>query len=476
MTQSHVHQREFPEDLNAYTTRIKRLFGGVFAPGREIFVARAPGRLDVMGGIAEYSGSVILESTLKEATIVGVQKRNDRRILLRSLGIENKGFAGIVEFHLDDFYSSGKVKSYDALHAELGTNSQKSWAAHIVGAFAVLLTEGLIERFDQGASIAVDSSIPLDAGVGSSAALEVAAFYAIQHAYNLPLDNFQLTRSCQIIENQIIGMPSGIMDQVSSAMGQKGNLLMMRCQPHELLKMVSVPKGFQFVGINSGIRHPASCTRYRDARVATFMGRRMIFSRVQKYAGQIPYGGYLCNIPIDEWNDGLRKQVSGKILGQEFLDKYQFHDDPATQVEPEKRYNPRSRAEHAIMENARTLRLGELLEGTDGASDEDRMIEAGRLIYESHQSYDKNCGLATKETDLIVRLAKEQGPEKGVYGAKVTNKGSGGTVVILSAANSNDVVRNIAAEYMDATKREPDLFFGSSQGAFEMGMTSVSFE
>ncbi len=465
-----------PDDLSVYKTRIKRLFGGIFVPGREIFIARAPARLDVMGGIADYSGSVVLESTLREATIVGVQKRIDRRILIRSLGIEDQGFAGIVEYHLDDFFSAGRLKTYDVLYEEFKKDEKKRWAAYLLGAFAVLLAEGLIEKFDHGASIGVSSNIPLGVGISSSAALEIATMYAIQHAYQISLDSFQLARSCQIVENQIVGAPCGIMDQVSSAMGQKGSLLLLRCQPHELLKMITIPKGFQFVGINSGVRHAINGSRYTDARVATFMGRRIIFNRTQKYAGQIPYGGYLCNVPIDEWTENLKKLVPAKIYGNEFLEKYQFHDDPATHVEPEKRYQPRSRTEHPIMENARVLRLVELLEASGSTSDEARMVEAGQLMYESHLSYDKNCGLGAKETDLLVQLVKAQGPERGLYGAKITGGGSGGTVAILAGSGTSDILYNIAAQYYDATKLKPDLFFDSSPGALEKGMTSISFD
>jgi len=476
MTQMTKSNIMVPEDLNVYKARIKRLFGGIFVPGREIFIARAPARLDVMGGIADYSGSVVLEGTLREAIIVGVQKRIDRRILIRSLGIEDQGFAGIVEYHLDDFFSAGRLKTYDVLHEEFNRDEKKRWAAYLLGAFAVLLAEGLIEKFDHGASIGVSSNIPLGVGISSSAALEIATMYAIQHAYQISLDSFQLARSCQIVENQIVGAPCGIMDQITSAMGLKGSLLMLRCQPHELLKMVSVPKGFQLVGINSGIRHFINGSRYMDARVAAFMGRRIIFNRSQKYAGQIPYGGYLCNVTVEEWTDALRKTVPAKLFGKEFLEKYQFHDDPATHVDPEKRYQPRSRTEHPIMENSRVLRFAELLDGSAGASDEARMVEAGQLMYESHTSYDKNCGLGNKNTDLLVQLVKAHGPEKGLYGAKITGGGSGGTVAILAGTGTNDILHNIAAQYYDATKIKPDLFVDSSPGALELGIDSTSFD
>ena len=472
---SQIHPRSLPEDLQAYKKQIKRLFGGIFAPGRKIFIARVPGRLDVMGGIADYSGSTVLELPLQPATIVGVQQRRDRRILVRSLSEANK-FSEIFEYHLDDFYQDGKLKPFETLRNEFAAQPQHRWAAYVVGAFAVLLSEGLVDEFENGANIGIKSNIPFGVGISSSAALEVATMFALQHAFSIKLEKFQIARASQIVENQIVGAPCGIMDQVTCVMGEKGKLLALRCQPHELLKMIPVPKGYQFVGINSGVKHTVNGTRYVNARVSTFMGRKIIFSQVPASDNDLPYGGYLCNVTPEEWDSTFRKIVPSRLRGQEFIEKYHSHDDPATQIEPEKYYKPKSRTEHAIMENSRVHEFIELLESANEKADEMKIIHAGELMYQSHESYSKNCGLGAKETDLLVDLVKVRGPENGFYGAKITGGGSGGTVAILAAQGTNDIIQNIAAQYYDETKIEPDIFFGSSPGAFQLGVVQTIFE
>lgn len=465
-----------PSDLVGFENNLKRNFGGIFAPGRDVFIARAPARLDIMGGIADYSGSVVLESTLNEATIVAVQKRHDNRILIRSLGIEQEGFSTIIDSHLDEFYDAGELKSYAALHEQLTAEPAKRWSAFVLGAFSVLLNERLIKEFETGANVGIQSNIPLGAGVSSSAALEVAVMLALSRAFAVKLDPFQIARSCQIVENAIVGAPCGIMDQVTSAMGERNKLLAMRCQPHEIIKMIDVPGDVQFIGINSGVKHSVSDARYVDARVATFMGRKILFSKLQTQADVLPYGGYLCNISPEDWDANLKKLVPAKLKGKEFLETYKSHDDPATVIDPEKNYKPKSRTEHPIKENDRVIRFMGLLDNYRDSGDESNLERAGELMFESHESYSKKCGLGSKETDLLVRLIRESGPENGLYGAKITGGGSGGTVAVLAAAGAEAMVQNITAQYRDLTNIQAEIFNGSSPGALELGVKIVKFK
>lgn len=467
---------QIPNDLAKFEKNLKRNFGGILAPERDIFIARAPARLDIMGGVADYSGSVVVESTLREATIVAAQKRHDRRILIRSLGIEQHGFSTIIDSHLDDFYNGDQLKNYATLHEQLAADPLKRWSAFVLGAFSVLLNEGLIEEFGTGANIGIQSNIPLGAGISSSAALEVATILALSHAFSIKLDSFQLARSCQIVENAIVGAPCGIMDQVTCAMGEQDRLLALRCQPHEIIKMLDVPRAIQFIGINSGVKHSVSDARYIDARTAAFMGRRILFSKLQPDADALPFGGYLCNISPEEWDSDLKKLVPAKLKGKEFLEIYKSHDDPATEIDPEKIYKPKSRAEHPIRENDRAVRFMGLLDNYHESGDERALERAGELMYESHESYSKKCGLGSKETDVLVHLVKDFGPENGLYGAKITGGGSGGTVAVLAAAGAEAVVQNIVAQYYDLTNIQAEIFAGSSPGALEMGVKTIKFK
>ncbi len=117
----------------------------------------------------------------------------------------------------------------------------------------------------------------------------------------------------------------------------------------------------------------------------------------------------------------------------------------------------------------------ELLDSGQKANHQN-MLDAGQLMYESHQSYGELAGLGCKETDLLVEMIKTQGPDRGLYGAKASGWGSGGTVVVLAARGSEDTVQNVVSQYRDQSGYEPYLFAGSSCGALEMGVVRVAFE
>jgi galactokinase len=90
------------------------------------------------------------------------------------------------------------------------------------------------------------------------------------------------------------------------------------------------------------------------------------------------------------------------------------------------------------------------------------------LMYESHASYSA-CGLGSEGTDRLVALARDAGAAQGIYGAKITGGGSGGTVAILADANAGVTIRTIARRYTGETGRDAYVFEGSSPGAARVG-------
>ena len=117
-------------------------------------------------------------------------------------------------------------------------------------------------------------------------------------------------------------------------------------------------------------------------------------------------------------------------------------------------------------------RIAELLRG---AADEPMLALLGELMYQSHASYSA-CGLGSAETDLIVRLVREAGPARGLYGAKITGGGSGGTVAVLGRRGSEAAVAEIAERYEQATGRRARTFSGSSPGAAAFGHLRLIWE
>ena len=126
---------------------------------------------------------------------------------------------------------------------------------------------------------------------------------------------------------------------------------------------------------------------------------------------------------------------------------------------------------HPIDEHARVTAWYEALQtisNTRPAAVDDVASSLGALMYESHASYSA-CGLGSDGTDRLVTLARDAGPARGVFGAKITGGGSGGTVALLTRASAGDVVQSIAAAYAHESGRVVHVFKGSSLGAARFG-------
>ena len=205
--------------------------GEFFDPARELFVARAPGRLDLMGGIADYSGSLVLQLPIASAAHAAVQLQREPSLQLVSLPSKEGERPREFRMRLEELFSeSGKPVSYAAAAERFRREPGDSWAAYVAGVFVVLMRERGVE-FGEGARLLIKSDVPEGKGVSSSAALEVATMQAVAAAYELEIDPRELAFLCQKVENLVACAPCGVMDQMTSACGEQDRLLALLCQP-----------------------------------------------------------------------------------------------------------------------------------------------------------------------------------------------------------------------------------------------------
>jgi len=402
-----------------------------FTPARELFntkadliITRAPGRLDVMGGIADYSGSHVLELPIAEATFVALQLNNERQLNIVTL-LDDEPHHSSFSMSLSDL--DGPIEYETA--REIFANS---WAAYVVGVFLVLMRERN-QTFESGANILISSRVPPGKGVSSSAALEVAVMQAGTAAFDIEIEGRDKALLCQKVENLVVGAPCGVMDQMTAVFGERDRLLFMLCQPAELKRMITLPRELRLWGIDSGIRHSVGGADYGTVRAGASMGTRMIADLKADFSED----GYLANITPAEFE-------------REYLD-----------LLPERIRMPTA---HPIYENARVQRFVELLERNESYD------ELGELMYAAHRSYTA-LGLNSAGTDLIVELVRK---EAGLFGAKITGGGSGGTVAVLGDQASRAAVERVVANYAKETGHQPYLFSGSSPGALAFGCLRFS--
>jgi galactokinase len=435
-----------------------------FDPRAELTITRAPGRLDVMGGIADYSGSLVLELPIAEATLVALQKDETRQISIISL-VDNETGALNFEMPLAQFEREGAPIEYDEARAYFARDEKRAWAAYVAGAFLVLARE-CGTRFNNGARLLISSRVPEGKGVSSSAALEVAAMSAVAAAFDIEIGPREIALLCQKIENLIVGAPCGVMDQMTAACGEAHQLLSLVCQPAELLGSIKLPEDLAVWGLDSGTRHSIGGGDYGSVRTGAFMGYRIIAESAGPEADW-RWRGYLANVEPDEFEEKFARQLPKSLSGSEFIARYGSTNDTVTTVQRDRTYAVRAPATHPIYENFRVKRFAELLQTRDRLSYEEK-IALGKLMYESHASYSA-CGLGSQATDLLLELVRATGVDHGLFGAKITGGGSGGTVAVLGDRSAETAVRNVATRFAELTGYEPYIFRGSSPGSAAFG-------
>ncbi|KAF4358986.1 hypothetical protein F8388_015033 [Cannabis sativa] len=496
--------------------RERKAAAGLFNWEEEIFVTRAPGRLDVMGGIADYSGSLVLQMPIREACHVAIQRVHPSKhrlwkhaqarqqaeghltpvLQIVSYGSELSNRGPTFDMDLSDFMDGEKPISYEKANKFFAKDPSQKWAAYVAGAILVLMTE-LGVRFEDGLSILVASTVPEGKGVSSSASIEVATMSAIAASHGLTIKPRDLALLCQKVENHIVGAPCGVMDQMTSACGEANKLLAMVCQPAEVIGLVEIPGHIRFWGVDSGIRHSVGGADYGSVRIGTFMGRKIIKSIASSILSRsLPDAtgfnldelgddgiellkaeaslDYLCNLSPHRYEAVYVKMLPEFMLGETFEEKYANHNDPVTVIDPKRNYGVIAPARHPIYENFRVKAFKALL---TSATSHEQLTALGELLYQCHYSYSA-CGLGSDGTDRLVQLVQElqhskvsQSDEGTLFGAKITGGGSGGTVCVIgrNCLQSSQQILEVQQRYKAATGYLPFIFEGSSPGAGKFG-------
>jgi len=399
-----------------------------------------------MGGNADYTGGLVFQATIRETTRADVQLRNDG--ILR---LVNPQMGEPIEFHLADLTTDEAVRELVA---------ETKWTAYVLGGFHLLKKRYSIKT---GANVFIESDVPPNKGVSSSAAVEVAVMKAAVAAYGIALDGIALAEACQWVENVIAQAPCGIMDQAAVVLGETGHVMPLLCQPCCPFPLVRLPPDLEVRAIDSGVKHSIAGLACETARAAAFMAYRMIcdwedLPVTLDDSGFIPrfkdsrWNGYLSNLSVSLFRSRFEHRLPEFLSGADYKHE---HVDPFTTLRPEVIYPVRAAARYAVEEHQRVQLFSQL---ADGAL-------MGELMYQSHYAYTE-CGLGNEATDYIVGLVRSE----GLLGAKMTGGGAGGTVAILCRKGSEDAFARVVDRYAKYSGSIPYVFEGSSPGADRVGI------
>jgi len=446
-------------------------FAGFFNSG-DIWVARAPARLDVMGGIADYSGANVCEAVLDRGMLMALQSRTDSTLRIRSVQMGKRSLPVETRIPLSYLNSGDGLGSYSQVRELCQANPLLSWAAYIGGSIFTLLKEEAV-RMPYGFSMLLLSAVPMNVGIGSSAAVEIGTLSCVNAYLGLGLSPMRIAQLGQIAENHVVGAPCGIMDQIAISCGQRGKLTHILCRPGTVQSGVDIPPGTGFVGINSMVRHSVGGSPYSDTRIGAFMGKKII-NDLRARQGRAALN-YLTELSSQELRCEYLASLPETIVGSEFLAQHRTHDDPVTTIQPDATYRVAGPTLHPVEENERVLRFMDALrDAKDG--NEAALTTAGEMMYGAHDSYRDNCHLSVPEVDFLVEAVRKRGPKSGLYGAKITGGGTGGTVAVFGKIEAlKEHIPQIANDYSRLVGAMPDIFEGTSPGSGEFGARRYTF-
>ena len=464
----------------------------IFDPSRPVAVARAPGRLDVMGGIADYSAHSCCKCQSR-------RRRSLRRSSVRPVALPSsrpyRSAAIPLAVHPNSRRRSTASLPARAVRPRRSRPSARNSARRVRQSGRRTLPVCSASsptsprakppsRACGGVSVLVSSAVPEGKGVSSSAAVEVATMMASLGALGVTIEPAErIAMLCQRVENFVVGAPCGIMDQMASALGAEGRLL-----PCCASRIPSRARSSQYQATcASGASIRACAIRLAAATMALSavrpLWRRRCSRRSSLSAPRLqpttrhnyrrlhcrrrpPPLKHLVEL-LSSLFEEIKSSLPTSISGADFLKEYGSHADNATTIEPETMYELRGCAAHPIYEHFRVGAFRTLLAAAPSTS---QLIQLGELMYQSHASYSA-VGLGSEATDTIVKLVRSLGPSSGLHGAKITGGGSGGTVCVLGAATAEAEasLQKVLDAYALYSGHKPHVFIGSSLGAVAFG-------
>ncbi|MEH7073104.1 galactokinase [Neobacillus drentensis] len=386
-------------------TTLNKIFLDMFGvlPRQAFF---APGRINLIGEHTDYNGGHVFPCAITYGTYAVARKRDDKVFRLYSTNFPDKG---IIEFNLN----------------ELDYRKEDNWANYPKGMIRYILEAGY--EIPSGFDCAIQGNIPNGAGLSSSASIELLTGVLMNGLFHLNIPRLDLIKIGKRVENEFIGVNSGIMDQFAIGMGKADAGILLDCQT---LKYEYAPiklEDYKILIMNTNKRRELADSKYNERR------------------GE-------CEEALMQ----LQKKLPIVALGQ--LSEAEFDENQHLIMNE----TVRKRAKHAVYENVRTIKaLEELKLGN--------LETFGQLMNQSHVSLRDDYEVTGIELDSLVESAWKQ---NGVLGARMTGAGFGGCAIAIVANDEVDnFIANVGADYEEKIGYKAEFYVASiGDGAKEIQM------
>lgn len=368
--------------------RIEESFREIFGLEPEV-VTRAPGRVNLIGEHTDYNQGFVLPAAIDRSVWYAGRRRADRKVRAYSVDFQDQ-----IEFDLD----------------RVQKDEQHPWSNYLRGVSKFMQADSLKLP---GVDLVMGGDVPREAGLSSSAAVEVGAAVFWEKILNRQPDPISLVKLAQKAENEFVGVPSGIMDQFVSALGKKDHALFLDCRDLTYFH-VPLSSDVKIVVCNSGVKRALAKSEY-EVRV----------SQCQQAVERLRARGLAIN-SLREVEPAELETLREALPGVLF-----------------------KRARHVVTENHRVQCAVDALK-------EGNVERFGRLMTQSHESLRDDYEVSSRELDVLVELALKHW---GVYGARMTGAGFGGcTVSLVSPRASENFARAIQQGYKKALGLQAEVY------------------
>ncbi len=447
-------------------------------------VASAPGVLDVMGGITDYTGGTIVGMSIAPRVFVTAQRRNDGMIVVRdrSEGGNHDSTPGAsIAFPLsDNLVDKMPMLSGDAVqgngHPEVDGKPDSGallWAAPVIGVVHAMKVTSKIGDDIGGVSIVVDGDMPVMNNPSYRAASTVATVGALTELWSLRTDPMEMSFLAARAENDMFAIPCGVGHAAVATLCEPGHLAQIDTEKPSSAHNIRLPAGVTIVGIDTGAHSRNILAKYRETRTASYMGRRFIEQALRNrgFADQLPVPP-LATICHKIFKSAYSERIPDKLIGSVFLDEFKSIEDTLTTVDPAVVYKIHSRTAHHVYDSDRALQFARLMTEAGRTNNHDTIIDAGRLMCKSHWSYTQRCGFVCVEAELLVKSILDRREGTGIHGVRFSGYGCGGLVVVMmdDTPETHSLLAHILGEYENATSNKTRIFRGTGPGQQAFGV------
>lgn len=378
-----------PEDETRRAEAVAEGFRALYGRDPE-GVWAAPGRVNLIGEYTDFNDGFVMPLALPHTAVAAVARRDD----------------GVLRVHSADLPSPVTELRVD----ELTPGCDTSWAAYPAGVVYALRTAG---HAVGGADLHLASTVPTGAGLSSSAALEVVTALALNDLYELGLGRAELARLAQRAENEFVGVPCGVMDQMAAACCTEGHALHLDTRDLSLRQVPFAPAddGLALLVVDTGVQHALGDGAYAERRAGCEEGaRRLGVSHLR----DVPHAGLPAALErLSDAGDHVVRYVR-----------------------------------HVVTDNHRVGEVIALLDAGD-------VRAVGPVLTEGHHSLRDDLRVSCAELDLVVECALAA----GALGARMTGGGFGGSAVVLTEADAAERTCDaIRAAFAAAGHPEPRIF------------------